>query len=512
MHSESISKPDLAEIAARYEGLLNAAVEAIIVIDARGSIESFNAAAERIFGYAAAEVIGQNINVLMPPTDASRHDRYIEDFHQTRQPRIIGKGREVEGRHKSGRVFPMDLSVGEVTTPAGRKFVGIGRDITRRKAAEDALLKREAENRRIIEHAPVGIFTADPNGALDSLNPALARFLGPPSEALLGRPIAVLFDPPSREKVLVALTEVLNGQGQVQLEGLLLRRAEGTPAEVMLFLDRLTEEGAESRLIGQIIDRSREFEAHAEAQKMREELAHAARLSVLGEMASAIAHEINQPLTAIATQAQAQRRLLLAEAVSSVEVAAGLDLIAEQALHIGQIVKRIRAFITKRESQLEVLDLREMLEQILPLAELDAHRRGVAFRLELAVKTVRVCADAVQLQQVILNLLRNAIDATSAGESNPKEVTIRTHEEQDRACLIVADRGYGVPPEHHAKLFMPFFTTKPEGVGLGLSLSHSIMEAHGGTLSYREREGGGAIFEVCMPVLHAPASVAEDRQ
>ena len=250
----------LQEVIARYEGLLNAAVEAIIVIDSLGVIETFSAGAERLFGYLPEEVLGKNVNILMPAGDAHRHDRYIQNFHRSGDARIIGIGREVEGKHKSGRVFPMDLSIGEIESPKGKKFVGIGRDITRRKEAELALLAREEENRRIIEHAPVGILTTNPSGIMLTLNPALEQLLKAPSKTLVGRPIISLFKAESVGLVEDSLRQVASGSGQIQIPNLKIECPDGSEAEVILYLEAIRG-GNGGQIIGQIIDRTKEMES-----------------------------------------------------------------------------------------------------------------------------------------------------------------------------------------------------------------------------------------------------------
>jgi two-component system sensor kinase FixL len=489
----------LREVEARYEGLLKAAVEAIIIIDAHGVIEDFSKGAERIFGHSEEEVIGQNVKILMPPSHAPHHDRYIGNFHRTHEPKIIGIGREVEGLHKSGRIFPLDLSVGEIQTPVGTKFVGIARDISRRKLAEAELAEQQEEMRFIIEHAPVGIFSADLDGQLISVNPALLRLLKTAPGQLEGRHVAAMFDPAWSERIQSTLSQVLESGQQGQILVLALACADGSMAEVNVYLDRVTRTGKADQFIGQIIDRTAELSAQAAVRRMQAEITHVARLSTLGEMASAIAHEINQPLTAIANQAQAYRRLLQNGKTTLEEIAGGLGVVAEQALQIGQVVKRVRAFVTKRESNREPVNVNSLLTQVIELADLDARRAQVLFEVHLTNSLPELQADSVQIQQVVLNLLRNAIDACQSLESARRRVVVRSLLAGESLIVSVADRGPGVPVGHQDQLFLPFFTTKAEGVGLGLSLSHSIIQAHGGTLVYRDNPEGGAIFEVRLP-------------
>lgn len=489
----------LREVEARYEGLLRAAVEAIIIIDAHGMIEDFSKGAERIFGHTAEEVMGQNVKILMPPSHAPHHDRYIGNFHRTHEPKIIGIGREVEGLHKSGRIFPLDLSVGEIQTPAGIKFVGIARDISRRKLAEAELAEQQEEKRFITEHAPVGIFSADPGGRLIAVNPALTRLLKTAPGQLEGEHVAAMFDPVWSGKIQSTLARVLESGHQGQILDMELACADDSTAEVDVYLDRVTRAGKPDQLIGQVIDRTAELSAQATVRRMQAEITHVARLSTLGEMASAIAHEINQPLTAIANQAQAYRRLLQNGKTTLEEIAGGLGVIAEQALQIGQVVKRVRAFVTKRESNREPADVNSLLTKVIELADLDARRAEVVLEVRLTDSLPELWIDSVQIQQVLLNLLRNAIDACQSFEPARRRVVVRSLLAGEGIVVSVADRGPGVPVDQRDRLFLPFFTTKAEGVGLGLSLSHSIVQAHGGTLVYRDNPEGGAIFEVRIP-------------
>lgn len=510
MSDQACLETRLRDLEARYEGLLQAAVEGIIVIDARGVIEVFSAGAERIFGYAAAEVLGHNVSQLMPEPDAGQHDAYLSNFQRTRQARIIGMGREVEGRRKSGATFPMELAVGEVHIQAGVRYVGIARDISRRKSIELALQSREEELRLIAAHAPIGIITANLGGLVTSCNLALAELLQTPAEELRGVPVATLVEVCDRPRMEAALRRVVSEGGHQREPDLRVRAGNDRPLRIVVaHLGLVTRGGDPHRIVVQLVDRTQELDAQESAARMQAEMAHVARLTTLGEMASAISHEINQPLTAIATQAQAFRRLMQTEQAIRDEVAAGLESIAEQALRVGQVVKRVRAFVTKRETARELLDVNELVGQVLDLARVDARKGHVRLEVTFGADLPGVIGDSVQLQQVVLNLVRNAIDASQDIPVEQREVTLATAAREGGVRLTVADRGSGVPPELEEKLFQPFFTTKADGVGMGLSISHSLVEAHGGTLRHQANPDGGALFEMTLPGL-PPDGARED--
>lgn len=370
-----------AELEARFQGVMDAAVDAIIVIDADAHIETFSAAAERIFGYRAEEVLGRNVAMLMPDPDASRHDRYVQRYLAGGPPQIIGRGREVVGRRKDGSTFPMDLAVGEMRGQRTRRFVGIIRDITRRRDTELALAAREAESR-----------------------------------------------------------------------------------------------------------------------EARERLTQVARVATLGEMASAIAHEINQPLTAISTYAQACRRMRERGLDEPGLIDETLGMITEQALRAGDVVRRIRGFVSHRESARERHDLNAVLATVLTLGAIDADSHRVAIVTDFAADLPQVLVDPVQIQQVCLNLIRNAVDAMGGLPEAARVLTITTRADDEAVEACFADRGPGLAAELRAHLFQPFHTTKAEGMGMGLSISNSLVAAHGGELSYADAPAGGAVFTMRLPL------------
>ena len=375
-----------AELEARFQGVMDAAVDAIIVIDEAARIETFSAAAERIFGYRADEVLGRNVAMLMPEPDASRHDVYVQRYLAGGPPQIIGRGREVIGRRKDGTTFPMDLAVGEVRGQRTRRFVGIIRDITRRRNIERALAAREAESR-----------------------------------------------------------------------------------------------------------------------EARERLTQVARVATLGEMASAIAHEINQPLTAISTYAQACRRMRERGLDEPGLVDETLGMIAEQALRAGDVVRRIRGFVSHRDSGRERHDLNEVLATVLKLGAIDADAHRVTIVTDFVPDLPQVLVDPVQIQQVCLNLIRNAVDAMLELPESARVLSIATRADGAAVEARFVDRGPGLALVVRAHLFQPFHTTKAEGMGMGLSISNSLVAAHGGALTYADAPGGGAAFTMRLPPAPPPA-------
>ena len=240
----------------------------------------------------------------------------------------------------------------------------------------------------------------------------------------------------------------------------------------------------------------------ARLQELQSELVHVSRLTAMGEMASTLAHELNQPLSAIANYMKGSRRLL----ENSQEQDAGLvqdamDKGADQALRAGHIIRRLRDFVARGESERRVEDVKKLIEEASALALVGAKDKGVRVRFTFAPRLNYVLADKVQVQQVLLNLIRNAIDAMET--VSVRELVIATAPAADNMVEIsVADTGAGIAPEIAGQLFQPFVTTKSQGMGVGLSISRTIIEWHGGSITPRSNPGGGTIFTFTLPAVN----------
>jgi two-component system sensor kinase FixL len=227
---------------------------------------------------------------------------------------------------------------------------------------------------------------------------------------------------------------------------------------------------------------------------------HVSRLATIGEMAAGVAHELNQPLTAITTYAQACARLLERAEPSLDDVRDALQQIASQAIRAGGIIRRLRSLVRNTEVEKRPTDINALIGELRELMETDARIHGVLFRFDLAPDLAPVSVDGVQIQHVLLNLLRNALEALDAGESARGEIVVRTAVAGDGDIeLSVSDSGPGVAPDAVDRIFDPFFTTKASGTGLGLAISATILRLHGGTLSYRPACPAGACFVARLP-------------
>ncbi|CAN5432739.1 hypothetical protein BH10PSE12_BH10PSE12_32300 [soil metagenome] len=346
--------------------------DALIVIDARGIIISFSTAAERMFHYAEADVLGENISMLMPSPDREKHDAYLDHYLTTGERRIVGTGRLTTARRRDGSTFPIELSVGEVRDQGRRLFTGFIRDLTERQRTE----------RRV--------------------------------------------------------------------------------------------------------------------QDLQSELAHTSRVTTIGTLASVLAHELNQPLTAIANYMEASRDMVQGSGPIDREMLGEAILeAAGQALRAGEIIRSLREFIRRGEADRQPESLRTLLSEGMALAFIGTSSRSVDLDMIIDPSIDKVLVNRVQLQQVLVNLIRNAVEAM---EGRPvQNLRLSAAPLPDgRIEIVVADSGPGIDSDMARRLFTPFSTTKAKGLGVGLSISQTIVEAHGGRIWVTPSQLGGAAFHFTL--------------
>jgi len=358
--------------AEHLRSILATVPDAMVVIDQRGKILSFSAAAERLFGFLEAEVVGENVRCLMPSPDRERHDGYIERYLTTGERKVIGMGRVVVGLRKDGTTFPMELSVGEATGQGPRVFTGFVRDLTDRQRTQ------------------------------------------------------------------------------------------------------------------------------ARLEELQAELIHIARVSGMGTMASTLAHELNQPITAVANYVEAVRDLLARPDPDELPmIREALDDAAGEAMRAGNIVRRLRDFVARGEVEKSVEDLPAVIHEAAALGLMGARDQGLEPIFELDADATPVLIDRVQIQQVVINLARNAVEAMSGGDQ--PRLWLSTHDQGDGLVRVtIADNGPGVAQGIGGQLFTAFVSTKTEGMGLGLSICRTIVEANGGRIWHEPRPGGGSQFHFTL--------------
>lgn len=497
-----------------FQAVLDAAVDAVVLFDHEGRIDLLNHAGERMFGYNEEDVIGLKVNILLPEPYRSQHDDYLRHYIEAGEPRIIGIGRELLAKRRDGSEFSAELAIGRVQGTDPPRFVGFIRDITVRRNAEEALRRSEAQLTIAQEIANLGNYVVHFDGKFeDYWSPHLYRVLGRRyGERYIGvyDYLEPMVHPADRARWQQARDELDGGARSTDIEYRIIH-----PDGSLRYVHHIAQttrspDGRVLRQVGTLHDITDRRRAEDEARQMQDRIAHFGRISTMGEMAAGIAHEVNQPLTAIATYAQACQRLIASGEVEEHEVAAALEQIGAQALRAGEVIRRLRSFVKNREVRRELVDANRLLDDVQMLAQTDARHHGVRIRLEPAADVEQVQADAVQIQQVILNLIRNSIDAMQEIPEAQREIVLRTRfDNEGDVEFMVADRGTGMDAATTAELFNPFFTTKPGGTGLGLSISRSIVRAHGGKLWCSANPGGGARFFFTLPAVPASAGSSQ---
>lgn len=373
------------------------------------------------------------------------------------------------------------------------------------KRAEDGaravvhLAESEARLRSILETVPDAMIVIDERGIMRSFSVAAERLFGWTASEAVGRNVSILMPSPYREQH-DAYLERYYQTGERRIIGIgrvvVGERKDGSTFPMELAVGEMEAMGHRF-FTGFVRDLTERQTAERRVQDLQSELVHVSRLTALGEMASALAHELNQPLSAIANYMKGSERLLEAPEPDRAKIKGALSNAAEQALRAGQIIRRLRDFVAKGEADRRIENLPQLLEEAGALAMIGAKERGVRLRFNLDHKLDLVLADKVQVQQVVLNLMRNAIDAME--EAPRRELVVSTAPaEGDMVEVAVADTGPGIDPGMAQQLFQPFVTTKAHGMGVGLSISRTIVEAHGGRIWAEPNEGGGTVFRFTL--------------
>jgi PAS domain S-box-containing protein len=484
----------------RYRVVAETASDAIITIDQKSIILFANPAAEKIFGYSVAEMVGSELTMLMPDYLRRVHRTSVERYVETGQRHISWEGVGLPGVHKTGRIVPLELSFAEFVSNGQRYFTGIVRNITERKRAEEALRESEERYRNVVETQTELICRYLPNTTLTFVNDAYCRYFGRSRDDLVGIKYLELIPEPARADTLRYVESLIASPRIQTYEHEVLRPDGSTGWQQWNDHVILDSKGrvVEIQGIGRDITELRQ--AELEAQRQREEVTHLTRVAVLGELSGALAHELNQPLTAILSNAQAAQRFLDREPVDLDEVRDILKDIVGEDRRAGEVIRRLRAMLRKGETQLQLLEINDVVREVLDLAHSDLIERKVTLETQLASRLPPTRGDRVQLQQVLLNLIVNGCEAMVPNRPIDRRLTIATAAGKDGGAYVsVTDRGAGIAVDQFPRLFEPFFTTKGQGLGLGLSICRSIVAAHGGRLWAANNPDRGATFCFALP-------------
>ena len=483
---------------ARLVTIVETSDDAIIAKTPDGVITDWNRAAESLFGYTADEVIGQRISILSPP---GQQDEMAAILRRLQAGERIDHF-ETRRRRRDGEIIDVSISVSPLLDSAGRMIGAskIARDITAAKRAQAALAEREAYLRSVLDTVPDAMIVIDPAGLIESFSAAAERQFGYAAKEVIGRNVNLLMPPPYREqhdgyieRYLATSERRIIGIGRVVVG----QRKDGSTFPIELTVGE-GRSGDQRFFIGFVRDLTERHEAQNRMQELQAELIHMSRFTALGEMTSTLAHELNQPLAAVANYLKGGRRLLESgQTEATPMIREALDGAIEQALRAGQIIRSARDFVSRGESIRKFENLATIIEEASALALVGAKEGGVRVGFDLDPRVKRVFGDKIQIQQVLLNLIRNAIEAMQ--DTEVRELALSTRRIDDGTVQVsVADTGPGIAPEVAARMFQPFNTSKPHGMGVGLSISRTIVESHGGRLWVESKAGVGATFHMTL--------------
>lgn len=368
----------------------------------------------------------------------------------------------------------------------------------RRQAAGEAaegVRAREAHLKSILETVPDAMVVIDEHGAIQSFSKAAERLFGHTAETVVGRNVKILMPLPYREQHDGYLIRYLT-TGERRIIGIgrvvVGERKDGSTFPMELSVGEMKSSN-QRFFTGFIRDLTERQQTEARLQELQSELVHVSRLTAMGEMAQALAHELNQPLSAIANYMKGSRRLLEGKIDGdSATIRQAMDKAAEQSMRAGEIIRRLRDFVARGETERRMESLTKLVEEASAMALVGSREQGIRVRFQFDPTADFVLADKIQIQQVMLNLMRNAIEAMV--QSERRELIISSKRQGEMVVIKVADTGSGISEDVASHLFQPFITSKTHGLGVGLSISRTIIEAHGGKIAAEPNPGGGTIF------------------
>jgi two-component system sensor kinase FixL len=463
--------------------------DAIVGKDLKGDIISWNRGAAHMFGYTAEEIIGRSIMMIIPP---ERMPEEVEILDR------IGRGERIvhfatERRRKDGTIVPVSLTISPIRDDQGA-IVGIAkiaRDLSELNQAHQQALRRGALLTSILQNIPDALIVINSEGRIRLFSAAAERLFGYTSAEVLDERVNTLMPSPYREEHDGYLHRYLT-TGERRIVGIgrvvVGQRRDGTTFPMELAVGVVDQPG-DRMFAGFIRDLTERQDRERRLHELQAELIHVARLNELGQLVSALAHEVNQPLAAMKNYISGARRLFTAG--NQAGGLAALERVVEQADRAREIIRRLRELSRKGESAKQVESVAVTIEESSALALAGT---GTGLKLEISVDDAATHAfmDKIQIQQVLLNLMRNAVEAMAPMPR--RELTVRAARAGERIEISVVDSGPGLPTEIRARLFEPFVTSKPDGMGVGLSVSRAIVEAHGGELLCEDAPGGGTLF------------------
>ncbi|PXA96671.1 PAS domain-containing sensor histidine kinase [Nostoc sp. 3335mG] len=467
---------------------------ALFVLDDAGLVMTWNAGAQLMTGWQASEIVGKSAALIYPESERDAGQLRLDMQVAEKRGRLRNDAWRMR---KDGTEFLADFRITVMPGAFGSlpRFGVAMNDITDRKASERALERSALHLRSILAAVPDAMIVIDERGMILSFSAAAIALFGYAETEVLGRNIGMLI--PQSDRMILDGNAV-SGQKLLACAGRIVRglRRDGSEFPIELQIGEADTDGNRifTAFIRDLTDRQR---AELKLEELQSDLIHVARLSAMGTMASTLAHELNQPLTAITNYLEAARALLDRDHLSpdlETMLRDSVEESAKEALRAGGIVRRLREFVSRGDVEKHVEDLPRMIDEASRLALIGARERGISADFIINTRVGLVLVDRIQIQQVLVNLIRNAVEAMA--DSPVRELVIAARPAANNMVRVsVSDTGSGIDPLVGSKLFQAFATGKENGMGLGLSICRTIIEAHGGRIWAEPRLGGGTIFQ-----------------
>ena len=474
--------------------------DAIIGVDLKGTVTAWNAAAQRVFGYRPDEIVGRPVAMLFPP---NRRESELLLVQRVARGETLTHHRTQRVR-KDGAVLDVSLTLSPIRDANGA-IIGASKivdDVTDKMLREHHMRRLEAHRdylADLVESSNDAIVACTQDGRIASWNKAAERMFGYTAGEVVGLPLSVLSPPERRQEAEDIFPRLMAGSEAIQYETNLLKK-DGQSMLAAVAASLVYNRAGEIRGVSVVLRDVTEQRASEERFKsLQAELIHLSRWNTMGMMASTLAHELNQPLTAAVNYVRAARRLMDVEGPDLTRIGEFLDRAVGETKLAGGIIRSLRDFIDKRETARAAEDLNNIVQEVISLSGVTASDSNAGLEIRLDPSLPPVVMDKIQVEQVLLNLIRNALDATR--DQADRKLTIQTARGEPGFVLVsVTDNGAGIDPEIAGQLFQPFVTTKEKGMGVGLTICQSIIEGHGGRIWAEETQPAGTAFRFQLPV------------
>jgi PAS domain S-box-containing protein len=495
------AEQELKQSEVRKSAIVDSALDCIVTIDHEGRITEFNPAAGRTFGYRREEVVGKPLaDVIIPPSLREKHRQGLARYLTTGEPQVLGRNIEMTAVRADGSEFPVELAITRIPLDGPPSFTGYLRDITARKQADQNLRASELSLRQLTETIPEMLWSASPDGAIEYCNSRVLDYSGFSAEKIMGSGWTALLHPDDVDGTVRAWTSCVATGVPYRVEVRMFHAADRTYRWcVTSALPLLDARGSILRWHGTVVDMHDWKQAQEALRNTQAELAHMTRVMTMGELTASIAHELNQPLASIMTNGQTSLRWLGQPTLDVKKIQELTKRVVADAQRASKIIDRIRAMAIRRAPQQTLLSLGDLIEESMLFLRHEFQSRGVSVSFDLTPELPKVVGDRTQLQQVIVNLAINAVQAM--GQSGGHNILVRTTlSDPDMVCCAIEDSGPGIEPKNLPRLFESFFTTKDTGMGMGLPICRSIIEAHEGHIrADNDSALGGARFSFALP-------------